>query len=353
MFLHNAWYVAAARDEVCETLLARTVLNEPIVLGRNPQGIFFALEDRCCHRGAPLSCGWFGKRGLVCGYHGLEFDPNGVCVHIPGNNGRIIEEARVRSYPVAERGDFVWIWMGDPARANVDEIIAYPPDDPSMWSRRFGNLYVKASYVLLLENLMDLSHLSYVHRNNIGSSPEDSANAKTEVQKTPTGVRFLRLMLNAEPAPSTVERYGFTGRVDRWSDFEFVTPSLVIQYSGAVNVGDYKKGVRTGGHAARILHAITPETETTCHYFFAMAQLHSSFKAESRASVSTRVQRVEAFDEDVAMIEQQQIRLRGYDPKKLVNIPSDVVRVHMARFLEKKVREEQSNPTVRDGVLSA
>ena len=353
MFLHNAWYVAAARDEVGEALLARTVLNEPIVLGRNRQGTLFALEDRCCHRGAPLSCGWFGERGLVCGYHGLEFGSDGVCVHIPGNNGRTIAEARVRSYPVAERGDFIWMWMGDPARADVDKIVVYPPDDPTMWSLRFGNLYARANYVLLLENLMDLSHLSYVHRNNIGSSPEDSANAKTEVQKTPTGVRFLRLMLNADPAPSTVERYGFTGHVDRWSDFEFVAPSLVVQYSGAVNAGDYKKGVRTGGHVARILHAITPETDATCHYFFAMAQSHSSSRPPPGESASTRIQRVEAFEEDVAMIEQQQLRLHGYDPRKLVNIPSDVVRVHMARFLDEKVREEHSDPSIENSAASA
>lgn len=352
MFLHNAWYVAAARDEVGETLLARTMLNEPVVLGRNRQGTLFALEDRCCHRGAPLSCGWFGERGLVCGYHGLEFSSDGVCVHIPGNNGRIIEEARVRSYPLAERGDFIWIWMGDPARANLDKIIAYPPDDPTAWSLRFGNLHARASYVLLLENLMDLSHLSYVHRNNIGSSPEDSANAKTEVQKTPTGVRFLRLMLNAKPAPATVERYGFTGKVDRWSDFEFVAPSLVVQHSGAVNAGDYEKGVRTGGHVARILHAITPETDTSCHYFFAMAQSHSASKAADCERASTRVKRVEAFEEDVAMIEQQQNRLRDYDLRKLVNIPSDVVRVHMARFLEEKVREEHSNPPAENSAAS-
>jgi phenylpropionate dioxygenase-like ring-hydroxylating dioxygenase large terminal subunit len=353
MFLHNAWYIAAARDEVGETLLARTLLNEPIVLGRDRRGTLFALEDRCCHRGAPLSCGWFGERGLMCGYHGLEFDHHGFCIHVPGNNGRTIEEARVRAYPVAQRGDFVWIWMGAPARANVDEIIGYPPDDPTMWSLRFGNLYARASYVLLLENLMDLSHLSYVHRNNIGSSQEDSANAKTEVQKTPTGVRFLRLMMNAKPAPSTIERYGFTGNVDRWSDFEFVAPSLVIQYSGAVNAGDYEKGLRTGGHVARILHAITPETETTCHYFFSMAQSHGASTLSERESASTRIQRVEAFEEDVAMIEQQQSRLQGYDQRKLVNIPSDVVRVHMARFLEARVRQERSNASVGNGTPSA
>jgi len=342
MFLHNAWYVAAARDEIGEKLLARTVLNEPIVLGRDRHGTLFALEDRCCHRGAPLSCGWFGERGLVCGYHGLEFDHNGICIHVPGNNGRTIDEARVRAYPVAQRGDFVWIWMGDPARANVAEIITYPPDDLKTWSLRFGSLYAKASYVLLLENLMDLSHLSYVHRNNIGSSAEDSAHAKTEVQRTPTGVRFLRLMMNAKPAPSTVQRYGFTDKVDRWSDFEFVAPSLVIQYSGAVNAGDYEKGVRTGGHAVRILHAITPETDTTCHYFFAMAQSHSASRPAERESAPARIE-VAAFEEDVAMIEQQQSRLQGYDQRKLVNIPSDVVRVHMARFLQEKLRDEHSS----------
>src|SRR5580704_15135824 len=115
MYLRNAWYVAATVDELASArLLARTLLNEPIVFFRDAKtGTVAALEDRCCHRGAPLSAGEIEERGLMCGYHGLVFDRNGRCVDMPGSHGRIPANARVRSYPVAERAGFLWIWMGD------------------------------------------------------------------------------------------------------------------------------------------------------------------------------------------------------------------------------------------------
>jgi vanillate O-demethylase monooxygenase subunit len=340
MFLRNAWYVAAGRDELRDKLVARTVLNEPIVLGRDKAGNVFALEDRCCHRGAPLSLGWIGEGGLVCGYHGLVFDQNGTCVEIPGG-GRIPREARVRSYPVVERGDFVWLWTGDPTCADARQVLEYPPDDAMEWPRRYGSLRVKANYVFLLENLMDLSHLSYLHRNSIGSSPEDSAQAKTEVQKTPTGVRFLRVMLNATPGKDRIAQHGFSGKIDRWSDFEFVAPSSVVQWSGMVEAGQYAKGDRTSGHGNRILHAITPETERSCHYFFSIGERYSKFETPGSRPATVRIPRMEIFEEDAFMLEQQQLRLEGYDRTSLVNIPSDIVRVHMVRFLEERIREEQ------------
>jgi phenylpropionate dioxygenase-like ring-hydroxylating dioxygenase large terminal subunit len=114
MFLRNAWYVAARSREVERTLLARTILNEPIVLYRKRDGAAVALEDRCCHRHLPLSMGTIIDDDLRCGYHGLRFDANGVCVNIPGQS-EIPTQARVSAYPLVERWQWLWIWMGDPA----------------------------------------------------------------------------------------------------------------------------------------------------------------------------------------------------------------------------------------------
>ena len=135
MFVRNAWYVAAARDEITDNLLARTVLNEPVVLFRDGSGAACALADRCCHRGAPPSLGWMTENGLRCGYHGFTFDRTGRCIDIPGARGKIPERARVKSYPLAEKGDFLWIWMGDPSHADAREVIDYAPEDPVNWPR--------------------------------------------------------------------------------------------------------------------------------------------------------------------------------------------------------------------------
>jgi vanillate O-demethylase monooxygenase subunit len=337
MFVRNAWYVAASLDEVSDSVLARTILGEPIVLFKDKHGQFAALEDRCCHRGAPLSLGWISDKGITCGYHGLEFDASGVCVNIPGTKGKIPERARVKSYPIVPRGMYLWIWMGDPKKARESDIVDYPSEEAASWRAHHDRLYVKANYVMLLENLMDLSHLAYLHKNSLGSTPEDTAKADMNVQGTPNGVKFLRLMRDSAVPKGWGNRYNYKGNIDRWSEFEYVAPSSILQFSGAVETGTYDQGNRSGGHLVRVLHSITPETEKSSHYFFysANGSVESDAAPEgAHRSVS------EIFKEDAYMLEQQQIRLEDHDLTLLLDIPSDVARVQMVRFLERKLKED-------------
>jgi vanillate O-demethylase monooxygenase subunit len=342
MFLRNSWYVAATTDELGGGPFARTFLEEPVVLFRDASGRAFALEDRCCHRGAPLSLGWVSGDHLTCGYHGLVFDGHGACVDIPAHHGRIPDRARVRAYPVIEKNGFVWIWMGEPAKASEDTI----PDLPHHTAKddlhpryAHGVLHVKADYTLFLENLMDLTHLAYIHKNTIGSHAADHAGAKMETIQTPSGVKYVRWMFDAVPPPGYKLRYGFTGLIDRWEEFEYVAPASVMQFTGAVDAGTgaYDKGNRDGGHNLRALHTFTPETETSCFYFFSFVDgYRGGDKAESNMGAPTVLQ------EDARMIEQQQLRLNGYDRETLLDIPSDVARVQMTRLLNRKIAEEQA-----------
>jgi vanillate O-demethylase monooxygenase subunit len=338
MFVRNAWYVAATRNEVADKLLARTILNEPVVLFKNGQGEICALEDRCCHRGAPLSLGNATETGIRCGYHGMEFNREGACVAIPGQT-TIPKRAKVKSYPVISQGDYIWIWMGPAELADPLAIVQYPPDDQVNWPRAHDVLYLKASYVMVLENLMDLSHLSYLHKNSIGSSENDSAAATMDVQRTPTGMKFLRLMRNADAPPNWQKRYPTGKKIDRWADFEYVAPNNVLQFSGGVNAGEYDAGVRSGGHLVRTLHTVTPETEKSCFYFFNKADGYAKFedpgKARSWASTT------DVFKEDAFMLEQQQLRLENFDMDKLLDINTDVARVQMIRALKERIRQEQ------------
>jgi len=119
-FLRNAWYVAAWSEELSErALLARTLLEEPVVLFRTRDGTPAALFDRCPHRFAPLSRGKLRDDSIQCGYHGLCFDRTGACSHNPYNPGHAPPRARVRGYPLLERQGIVWIWMGDPDRVDT------------------------------------------------------------------------------------------------------------------------------------------------------------------------------------------------------------------------------------------
>jgi len=114
----NCWYVAAWDHEIKRlTLNRRILLGEAVVLYRTSDGAPAALEDRCCHRHAPLSHGRLKRDEIECAYHGLRFAPDGRCTHIPSQDS-IPASACVRSYPVVERYHWLWIWMGDPALAD-------------------------------------------------------------------------------------------------------------------------------------------------------------------------------------------------------------------------------------------
>src|SRR5690554_4497854 len=116
MFLKNTWYAAALAHEVKAQPLARTIIGEPIILFRQENGTVCALEDRCCHRGLPLAHGEVIGNNIQCGYHGLTFNGLGQCVKIPGQE-KIPRNAKVKTFPVVEQDQMVWIWMGDPDQA--------------------------------------------------------------------------------------------------------------------------------------------------------------------------------------------------------------------------------------------
>jgi vanillate O-demethylase monooxygenase subunit len=164
-----------------------------------------------------------------------------------------------------------------------------------------------------------------------------------ETGSTKTGVRFSRLMRNAIPPTDYAKRYTYAGRIDRWEEFEYVAPATVLQATGAVDTGKYDLGIRTGGHSLRVIHTFAPESERSCFYFFSyIDDFAGTPKGETRTT--SRV-----LDEDVAMVEQQQLRLNGYDMQRLTAIASDTARVQMSRFLERQIFDEQKEPS---GTLS-
>ncbi len=157
MFVRNAWYVAATSAECgSERPLARTLLGEPVVLYRTPQGQPVALEDRCCHRLVPLSLGDIEEGGLRCRYHGMKFDPAGKCVEIPGQ-ADIPPAMRVRNFPLVERHGFLWIWLGDAAQADPDLIVDCHWNGAPGWPTASGYIHYQANYQLIADSLAGLT----------------------------------------------------------------------------------------------------------------------------------------------------------------------------------------------------
>jgi vanillate O-demethylase monooxygenase subunit len=174
----------------------------------------------------------------------------------------------------------------------------------------------------------------------VGGNPSAHVNAEMKTTNTPTGIKFTRWMRNSVPPPSYVKAAGFQGRVDRWQEFEWAAPSSVLQWTGAADVGTGAyEGKREGGFQFRLFHGLTPETETSCFYFWSCANGYRQNEPEATEQLYREI--APTFVEDKAMVEAQQARLSELGEQGLVNIVSDTNRVIMRRFIERLIAEER------------
>ena len=241
------------------------------MLFRTAGGQAGALEDCCCHRAAPLSLGEVSGETLACGYHGLKFDVHGTCVAVPGQ-AEVPSGAKVRSYPVAEKWNVVWIWMGDPAQADPAKIPDMPWLSDPKWTATPGRLHVKSNYQFIIDNLLDLTHVSYVHKNTLAGDPRE-ATVPTKTERLNDGVRVGRWMLDFAPPPLFAKAGNFTGNVDRWQFATWHPPSTVYLDVGCAKAGTgAPQGDRSQGISIWSSHLLTPETEHSSHYLFCFAR---------------------------------------------------------------------------------
>ena len=337
MFLKNYWYVAAWSNELTTEPLARRFLNEPVVLYRTSANQVVALEDRCCHRQLPLSLGKVIDDQLQCGYHGLLFASDGTCVDVPGQS-TMPPGARVHSYPVAERWGWVWIWMGEAVAADEACIPDFHELDDPGWRARGSRIPIECDYRLAVDNLLDLSHLTYVHETTLGNaSVVEAAEVKTE--RHAAGVRVTRWMIDVPAPPMYGKLMEFKTNIDRWQIIDFDPPCFVkLDLGGAPTGTGAFEGNRSKGFERRSLNAITPETDTSVHYFWADAH---NFNLDQPAVTDLLYEHVlEAFTEDKAVLEAQQAALNNTPNSAVVDINSDAGGLEARRILDKLVSAE-------------
>jgi vanillate O-demethylase monooxygenase subunit len=269
MFIRNCWYVIAWDHEVpADGLFTRTVIGEPVLLFRKAGGAIVALEDRCCHRHAPLSKGRKEGECVRCGYHGLKFDATGTCIEAPGLDA-VPPKAMVRSYPVAVKNKWVFVWMGEPALARTESLPDNFSCDHPDWNYLPGYLHYETDYLLIADNLLDFSHLSYVHEKTLGGSTA-IAQAKPTIEKITHGIRVTRRVPNVPPPGYYQRMRKFDGYLERWFIYDFVLPGTLLMHSGGRPTGDAPDDM---SRAVRLhsCQALTPESGTTTHYFFQQA----------------------------------------------------------------------------------
>jgi vanillate O-demethylase monooxygenase subunit len=263
-FLRNTWYpILWASDLAADALVPRVALGEPIVFFRREDGAPAAVTDVCPHRFAPLHLGTKCGDTIRCGYHGLEFDANGVCVRNPFGDGRIPAGAALRSYPVVEKHKILWTWMGErtPDPSRIPDFSIFDDPEPGAQTK-FDSITMAANYELITDNLMDLSHTSFLHEGLLGT-PAMTALAQVEQQGTTVTVsrynrnvpvvKVYNLMFRQDGKP-----------VDFWDTMRWDAPGCFLLDTGVHAPGE-SKDRGTGIYA---VHLLTPETETSTNYLF-------------------------------------------------------------------------------------
>lgn len=272
MFLRNAWYVAARDGDVTRSLHATTILGDRVVLYRSANGEPVALEDACPHRKLPLSMGRIRGDEVECGYHGLVFNSSGRCTRVPASTV-IPPGARVRSYPAASRHGLVWLWMGEPLQANPDQIFPVEHTDDPNWDRdRGGVMTLDCNYLYITDNLLDPSHVAWVHRTSFGNSEcEDVA---VQVTTIPEGLVAWRWMHDVEVAPFYAQFVRFKGRADRLQHYEVRYPSHAIIRSvfAPAGTGGEDKPLHPDAMIMDSYNFLTPIDEEHTRYFWFQAR---------------------------------------------------------------------------------
>jgi phenylpropionate dioxygenase-like ring-hydroxylating dioxygenase large terminal subunit len=335
-FILNTWYAAAWSDEVGQRLFPRTLLNEAVVFYRKSDGSVVALRDRCPHRIIPLSMGKLVGDDVECVYHGLRFDCMGRCTDNPNGNGAIPGALKVRSYPVAERWNVVWIWMGDPDLADIGQIPEFPWfTDAERYTETHGAIKLRASYLLVMDNLMDLRHTAFLHSSAL--EPREHARIPVKVTEENDEVWARIFSPSTTPPPFFAIVRKLTHKMDHWQEIRCNPPGAMIIFYGVTEPGKS----RDEGLGTFNLNLVTPETDTTTHYFWGSAR---DFDLDDKA-LTEAVSKGSSFafeNEDRPVLEAQQLAAGNGDLMNCgpVLISNDRASVRVRRLIARRINAE-------------
>jgi vanillate O-demethylase monooxygenase subunit len=336
-FLNNTWYVAANDHEFDQGLVSRTICNQPIVMFRTGSGEVAALQNRCPHRFVPLSLGKQVNDTLQCGYHGLRFDRAGTCVETPNDDGARNPKSQVRAYPAVERYGVVWIWMGAPEQADPTTIPMFGfMEDPRFAAPR-SYCHMKGNYQLIADNLLDLSHVHYLHPGVHDGS--DFASFRNEVRLDGETIWSMLWRPRYHLDEARRKLYGFaSAEVEGQGHTRWDAPGVLLVHTA---FWEHGKSIDDGVELPNA-HLLTPETEFTTHYFFSAGRTNQLNDAEADRRVIDNVKAI--FEtQDGPMIEAQQKALGAatdfLDHGPMI-LKADAAGVMARRLMKRKIREE-------------
>jgi vanillate O-demethylase monooxygenase subunit len=342
MFLLNTWYVAASSAEVQNKPLGRKICGQRIVFFRNTKNEVSALEDFCPHRGAPLSLGFQREDHLVCGYHGLAVDCKGHVAHMTGQN--TAQFPKVKKFPAVERYGFIWVWPGNAEKADESLIPVMHWYDNPEWAYGGGMYHINCNYLLMIDNLMDLTHETYVHATSIGQSEIEEVPVKTTFDShTVCTSRHMQNVIAPPFWQGALKAQGLPADelVDRWQVCKFSLPTHVMIDVGVAvaGKGGYEAAQKDKA-ASTVVDFITPEDENSMWYFWGMARQFRANDPEVTAQIKKGQGGI--FSEDLEMLERQQSNLVHWPERRLMKLNIDAGGVHSRRIIEREIALEQA-----------
>ncbi len=344
--IFNEWYCAGFGTEFSQALFKRRILGRDLVFFRTREGEVVAMDDRCAHRSFPLSAGRLVNDEIVCAYHGFCYDRRGDCVKVPSQERA--PQVGVRNYPLREVGRIVWIWMGDPALAEASA----PPVQPWMtdpaWDNSTGYLHLPANYVGLHENLLDLTHIEYLHAQTLGLNSPGFAAAPFELLLDEGQIALRRRVepTGLPPVFATTTGLGDIRTAARVSRTDYISPAMeqltAIYFDGALPEGQRPE------YEMRTAHLMTPESLTTTHYFIDHAWNWGGGDAGLRQAMHEGL--FAAFVEDVKGLSLVEERLAAQDGDPAffeISVAADGAALAMRRHLFRRSAEEHAGATGR------
>lgn len=332
----NAWYAATWDAELKHELLPRTIAGIKMVFYRTQEGAPVALQDACWHRLVPLSMGKLIGDDVQCPYHGIRYNTRGRCTFMPSQE-TLNPSAAVRNFPLVERHRFVWVWPGDPALADP----ALVPDlhwnhDPN-WAGDGRTIHAACDYRLIVDNLMDLTHETFIHSSSIGN--DAVAEAPFDVTHGHRTTTVSRWMTDIEPPPFWKKQLGKPGNVDRWQIIQFQAPCTVAIDVGVAPTGTgAPQGDRSQGVSMVVINTITPATDKTCHYFW--ANVRDYRRDEQRVTTEIREAITKVFHEDEIIVEAQQRAIDENPDHVFYNLNIDAGAMWARRQIDEMVAQE-------------
>ncbi len=337
-YIRNTWYVCARSQDIGHTLSPRVILEEKIVLFRRSDGTVAALEDACPHRKLPLSKGTLQGDTVVCGYHGLTFDGGGRCVAAPTQEGAIPRRAQVTSYPIQERYGFVWIWMGAPELAATTPLIDIPEYDNPAWGlTECGALDIACHYLWITDNLLDPSHVAWVHLSSFaGGGTDNVALELTEEEERVIVWRWIR----DRPAPPYYAPFlAFDGPCDRKQHYECRLPSTAINKSiyAPAGTGGSDSDLPETAFVNYSYNFMTPVDADHSLYFWFQHRNQRPDDAEMSASMFAGA--TMAFNEDKDVLEGVHAGMK-HARSPCINLGIDAAAMRFRKKVERQIAAE-------------